>query len=351
MKRAVVAISVLAMSAPLGAQWLKYPTPGMPRTSDGKPNVTAPAPRTADGKPDLSGIWQIDGFGYAFNITGDQKPEMLPWAQTLYKERAAGYGKDGPDQNCLPPGPRAGLFSQALLKTVQTPGLLLILYEEAPTRQIFTDGRKLPTDPNPTWMGYSIGRWDGDTLVVESAGFNDKTWLDFTGHPHTEALHVTERYRRKDFGHMQLEMTFDDPKAYTKPWTIAVAVNFVPDTDLLEYVCNENERDHGHLIGKVQDEKKSETTVSREILSKYAGTYRAGPLGNFRVSVEADQLMIELPGGGGRQPTFAQSDSHFVFPAIGGVVEFVKDSQGTVTHLLLKVVEGDQRAVRVNEGR
>ena len=125
-------------------------------------------------------------------------------------------------------------------------------------------------------MGYSVGHWEGDTLVVESAGFNDRTWLDFTGHPHTEALKVTERFRRKDFGHMQLEITFNDPKAYTKPWTIAVGANFVADTELLEFVCNENEKDRGRLVGNVQDEKKTEVRVSAETLSKYVGTYRLG---------------------------------------------------------------------------
>jgi hypothetical protein len=349
MKRAIVTLFVLMTGAPLTAQWLKYQTPGIPRTADGKPNLTAPAPRTADGKPDLSGIWQMTGLGHAFDIVGDKGPEMLPWAQALYKERGDNYWKDDTDVKCLPPGPRAGLFSQDLLKIVQTPGLVVILYEKAPTRQIFTDGRELPRDPNPTWMGYSVGHWEGDTLVVTSAGFNDRTWLDFTGHPHTEALQVTERFRRKDFGHMQLEMTLDDQKTYTKPWTITVDVNFVPDTELLEYVCNENEKDHGHLVGSVQDEKKGEVRVSPETLSKYVGTYRMGPLGDFRVSVDQGQLMIELPGGGGRQSLFAQSDKDFVSPTLGGLVEFVTGPQGTITHMLLKIVEGDQRAVRVSD--
>jgi len=349
MKRALVTLFILIMGVPAAAQWLNHPTPGIPRTADGKPNLTAPAPRTADGKPDVSGTWQIDGLGYAFNILGEHGPEMLPWAQALYQQRADNYWRDDTDVKCLPPGPRAGLFSQNLLKIVQTPGLALILYEQAPTRQIFTDGRELPRDPHPTWMGYSVGHWEGETLVVESAGFNDRTWLDFTGHPHTEALQVTERFRRKDFGHMQLEMTFNDPKAFTKPWTISVDVNFVADTELLEYVCNENEKDHSRLVGTVQDEKKAEVRVSPEILSKYVGTYQMGPLGDFKVSLNQGQLMIELPGGGGRQPVFAQSDKDFVFPTVGGLIEFVTDSKGTVTHMLLKIVEGEQRATRVSD--
>src|SRR5712691_4452482 len=248
MKRAILTLFVLMMGAPLAAQWLKHPTPGIPRTADGKPNLTAPAPRTADRKPDLSGIWQMNGLGYAFDIVGDKGPEMLPWAKELYKQRGDNYWRDDTDVKCLPPGPRAGLFSQNLLKIVQTPGLVLILYEEAPTRQIFTDGRDLPRDPNPTWMGYSVGHWEGDTLVVESAGFNDRTWLDFTGHPHTEALQVTERFRRKDFGHMQRQITFDDPQTLTKPLTFSLALNYAPDTEMLETVCED--RDSPHLVGK-----------------------------------------------------------------------------------------------------
>ena len=149
---------------------------------------------------------------------------------------------------------------------------------------------------------------------------------------------------------MQLEITFNDPKAYTRPWTIAVGVNFVADTVLLEYVCNENERDRDRLVGSIQDEKKGEVRVSPDTLAKYVGTYRMGPLGDFRVSIDQGELMIELPGGGGqRAPLFAQSDKDFVFPTLGGHVEFVTGPQGTVTHMLLKIVEGDQRAVRVSD--
>ena len=197
------------------------------------------------------------------------------------------------------------------MKFVQTPGLLLVVYEDAPTRQIFLDGRELPRDPNPSWMGYSVGHWEGDTLVVDTTGFNDRTWLDLAGHPHTEALHVTERFRRPDFGHIQLQITFDDAKAYVKPWTIAVDVDFAPDTELLENVCNENEKDRSHLVGSLQDEKNDEVNVSRTILSRYAGSYSAGPLGILRVTVDGDQLAIELPGGGGRHTPIAKSEEDF----------------------------------------
>ncbi|MEP7310192.1 MAG: hypothetical protein ABJA98_32195 [Acidobacteriota bacterium] len=277
MKRSVVTLMLSLMSAPLGAQWLNHPTPGMPRTTDGTPHLTAPAPRMSDGTPDLSGIWRLNGLGYTFNIFGNHPVDMLPWAKAVYTERVASYGKGSPDTNCLPAGPRAGLFGQDPVKFVQTPGLLLVLYEDAPTRQIFLDGRALPKDPNPSWMGYSVGHWEGDTLVVDTAGFNDRTWLDLAGHPHTESLHVTERFRRVDFGRIQLQMTFDDPNAYAKSWTIPVEVTLVPDTELLENVCHENEKDRTHLVGSLQDEQHNEATVSRAILSRYIGAYGGGP--------------------------------------------------------------------------
>ena len=291
----------------------------------------------------------MDGLGYSFNIFGDQDPQMQPWAAALYRERAASYAKGSPDSNCLPTGPRAGLFSQSLTKILQTPNQIAILYEGDPTREIFLDGRELPHDPNPAWMGYSVGRWEGDTLVVNTTGYNDRTWLDLSGHPHSDALRVTERFHRTDFGHMDLQITFEDPKAYLKPWTIAVKVSYVPDTELLEYICAENEKDSHHLIGHLDDEKKSEVRVSSAVLSQYAGVYRAGPLGELRVSVADDRLLVELPGGGGRQPTFAVAENRFFFPATGATLEFVKGANGAITHMLMKVVEGDQPAMRISD--
>jgi hypothetical protein len=195
-------------------------------------------------------------------------------------------------------------------------------------------------------MGYSIGRWEGDTFVVESTGYNDKTWLDFQGRPHTEALRVTERFRRTDFGHMQLDMTFDDPKTYARPFTVHATVGFVPDDDLIENVCLENEKDRGRLVGKIADEKKTERKVAASVLSQYAGTYDVGPLGVWNVSVAGDQLAIELPDGGGKQLAFARTDTSFVLPSTGGEVTFVRDSKGGVSHFLLTIVEGDFKAER-----
>jgi hypothetical protein len=341
-----VAIAVLAAACavtPAAAQWLDVPTPGMPRTADGKPNLTAPAPRTADGKPDLSGLWSIDGLGFATNIT---TTEMLPWAQKVYKARAETYGRDDPGVRCLPDGPRAALSGLDPFRLIQTPTMVVILHEPGTTRQIFTDGRALPKDPQPTWMGYSIGRWDGDTFVVESAGFNDKTWLDFQGHPHTDALRVTERYRRTDYGHMQLAITFDDPKTYTKPFSINVAVNFLPDTDLIESVCLENEKDQQRLVGHVNDERKAGKKVSREVLARYVGTYEVEMLGTWTVSVNGDELQIELGNGGGKQTVFAVSDTLFSFPSTGGTVKFITDGKNPAKELVLTIVEGDIKGTR-----
>src|SRR5262249_27478619 len=228
MKIVVFAIILSAMTTPLAAQWVDYPTPGIPRTADGKPNLIAPAPRTADGKPDLSGIWQRMSLKYERNIAADLKPgEIQPWAEALVRQRAEDLQKDHMSVQCLPWGPSYS-NSARKAKIVQTPGLLLMLDEDLTYRQIFLDGRPLETEPNPSWMGYSVGRWEGDTLVVDSVGFNDRTWLDRDGHPHSEALRMTERYRRPDFGHMQIEITLNDPKVYGRPWTVSLSAELNP---------------------------------------------------------------------------------------------------------------------------
>jgi hypothetical protein len=333
-----IALLAMAASASVEAQWLNHPTPGTPRTADGKPDLTAPIPRTADGKPDLSGVWNINGLGYSTNITS---VAMLPWAQKVYEERGATYGHDDPAANCLPEGPRAGLAGLEPFRIVQTPYVSFFMYESSPTRQIFADGRKLPDDPTPSWMGYSVARWEGDTFVVDTTGYNERTWLDFTGHPHSDALRMTERFRRTDFGHMQLSITFEDPKAYTKPWTINVAVNLVPDTELLEYVCLENEKDRPRLVGRASDDRAASKKVSREILSRYVGVYDVALLGVWTVSLEGDELKIEMSDGGGKQGVIPHSDTVFGYPAIGGPVRFVADDKGQVTGFVVTVVEGD----------
>lgn len=243
---------LLAGAVSLQAQW-EYRAEGIPRTKDGKPNLSAPAPRTAWGAVDLSGIWQTD-VKFNTNLAADL-PEnavpMLPAGQALYRERRENQGKDDPEGFCLPPGvPRANGVPFPI-KVVQTPALIVILYETRTTfRQIFLDNHAVVKDPQPTWMGYSTGKWDGDALVVTTTGFNDKTWLDDVGHPHSEALRVTERFRRVDFGHLRVDITIDDPQAYARPWTVTEDFSIDADGELLEYVCSENNLDPPHLVGK-----------------------------------------------------------------------------------------------------
>ena len=255
--------AMIAASSPLCAQWLQYPDPAIPRTPDGKANLSAPAPKAADGKPDLSGIWLIseeqNAFGaytsHFMDLAVDLKPEeapFQPWSKALSQQRQANEHKDDPLAKCMPPGvPRINTI--APFKIVQAGQLVIVLYETTANsafRQIFTDGRPLPKDPQPTWLGYSVGAWEGDVLKVDTVGFNDRGWIDTgIGHPQTEALHVIERFRRTDFGHMEIAVTIDDPKAYTKPWTGTLKVHLLPDTELLEMTC-ENSRGTEHMVGK-----------------------------------------------------------------------------------------------------
>jgi hypothetical protein len=243
---------LLILCSTVAAQWLRVPGKGTPRTTDGKPDLTAHAQRRADGKPDIAGIWGTESPKHLVNIAVDFKPgefPIQPWAEALTKERMTGiHAGEESNANCQPQGvPRIDATPNPF-KIVQEPDLIVILYEAfGQFRQIFLDGRQLPKDSNPTWLGYSVGRWERDTLVVETTGFNGKTWLDQAGHPTTDALHVTERYHRRDFGHMDIQVTIDDAKAYTKPWTVTEPMQLLPDTDLLEFVCNENEKDLKHL--------------------------------------------------------------------------------------------------------
>jgi hypothetical protein len=254
------------------AQWVNYPDARTPRTKDGKPNLTAPA-RRLNGKPDVSGLWQAErtpereydavlGKGFTalqvdtYNITKNvlnvfwgMKPEdqpIRPEAAAIVKQRQASP-LEARHLQCLPGSIPMGLLILTF-KIIQTPQEIVILTETAdPPRQIHMDGRPLPKSPDPTWMGYSVGHWGGDTLVVDTIGLNDRAWLDGAGHPRSESMHITERYHRRDFGHMDLEITFDDPKYYTRPFTLKTGLELIPDSDLLEYVCAENEKDRAHL--------------------------------------------------------------------------------------------------------
>jgi hypothetical protein len=264
---ALAAVSSL-MSAPLQAQWLHYPTHGVPRTSDGLPDLTAPAPRTADGKSDFSGMWDIEHnrpcppggcldffIGEEFvNIGWSLKGGLpyQPWARELVRERMEQLGKDDPVSRCLPPGIVKTHTTPLLRKVIQVPGLVVVLSEmDAHYRQIFTDGRPLPADIDlPMANGFSTGKWEGDTLVVQTTGFRDGLWLDRSGSPLTDAARMTERFRRVNYGKMEIEVTVDDPKAYTAPWTVKLNSFIVLDTELIDYICLENEKDIPHMVGK-----------------------------------------------------------------------------------------------------
>ena len=236
-------VAILAlMCAPVRAQWVKVPPAAIPRTPDGKPNLSAPAPRLPGGHVDLSGIWEPDSNKYVLNVAADLKPEEVPfqpWAKALADQRATGsLSKQDPPASCLPQGvPRINAAPNPW-KIVQTPGFLVIVYEAFNWwRQVFLDGRDLSDDFTPAWFGYSTGKWDGDTLVVDTRGFNGKAWMDQLGKPTTDALHVIERFRRKDFGHMDIQITIDDTKAYTKPWTVTEEVRLLTNAELMEYIC------------------------------------------------------------------------------------------------------------------
>ena len=252
----VASLAIVWMAgAAAGAQWEPYPWKRVPRTADGKVDLKAPALRTPDGKPDLSGFWMPENpVKHLLNLAADLKPEdvpLQPWARALYNERIENNGKDHPGVRCLPSGiPEKNNIPDGL-KLVQTEDLIVLLHESRTIyRQIFTDGRPLPKDPQPTWMGYSVGKWENDTLVVETIGQNGKTWLDMRGLPGTESLRVTERYSRPTIGHIDIDVTIDDPKAYTRPWTVKLAWRLVPDTDLIESICEENNKDPAHMVGK-----------------------------------------------------------------------------------------------------
>lgn len=259
--------AVLLLCVPAPAQWLTYPTAGIPRLSNGKPNLTAPAPRAPDGHPDLSGIWAWEDnrpcpaqgcddakIGQEFlNIGWSLKGGLpyQPWAADLVRQSRAANNKDDPQSRCLPRGALRLYTDGMLKKIVQVPGMLVILSERgASYREIFTDARPLPVDPNPSWNGYSSGKWEGDTLVIHTIGFRDDLWLDAQGSPLTSAAKVTERLRRPAFGKLEVEITVDDPKAYRVPWTIKLNQPLAPDTELLDYICAENEKDVPHYTAK-----------------------------------------------------------------------------------------------------
>ena len=340
LRKITIAASLWLLPVSLCAQWLDFRTPGIPRTADGKPNLTAPTPRTPDGKPDLSGMWQPEVNPYRFAVVQDPKEESIfrPAAEALFQKRVVDFRRDDPVTNCLPSGPAEMVNN--LYRIIPSPTVIAVLYEAGMGRyrQIYIDGRKLPKDPNPTWLGYSVGHWEGDTLVVESAGFNDRSWLDRAGHPHSEKLRVTEKFRRIDFGHMQYQITYEDPETLTKPLSFSINVTYAADTDMLENVCNETDRNKVHMISTANQGVQ----LSPAVLAKYVGTYEyrdgsqavRGFMGLTQTVTLINGLLYM-----NALPLIPQSETKF--ESTGAVAQFFLDANGKVTRLVLGQTEGD----------
>jgi hypothetical protein len=322
---------LLLCAAPASAQWLDRKTPAVPRTADGKVKLTAPAPRTADGKPDFTGVWTPSGGQGALDglETLRVDPEAIkPWAREIIRQRAQDFFKSRPDFQCKPSGPEAESFEREK-RILQTPAMIAILNPNQTYRQIFLDGRTLEKDPAPMWMGYSVGRFEGDTLVVESNGFNDSTWLNNVGLPHTEKLRMTERYTRPDLGHLNVEVTFVDPDTFEKPLHFSHAMQLMTDTEMLEEVC---ESKMEFWTGNVSDLQKSAVKVSEDVLKQYVGYYEGYWRANLRkvtVTLENGVLHVTallLPGTVELIP-----QSNDLFTTTEGVTyKFVKDDTGAV---------------------
>jgi hypothetical protein len=297
MRKLPVLLVLSSLSGPLYAQWFDWQSPLVPRGADGRPNLAAPVPKTADGGVDLSGLWVPQGArGSLFDAS-----KIRGWAIDAMAAAEETFYTADPRFHCLPSGPSAypaGPSVGGIRRMVQHPDLMAVLNPDMTYRQIFMDGRELEPEPLlPTWLGYSVGRWDGDTLVVESNGYNDKTWLTREGLPHTESLRITERYTRLDYGRMTLEITYDDPGTFIEPVHATVDLVLRPaDTAMLEVICNESETGQQHYSGELSQAEQKVVEVPVETLEKYLGTYRGVWLGNMitaEVTLEDGELYLK----------------------------------------------------------
>jgi hypothetical protein len=351
MRLLLAALVVMVGTIPAEAQWLDRKTPGIPRTPDGKPNLTAPAPRGPDGKPDLTGVWE------AANVVARPDPANLqPWVLDRARQHQQEYYKARPFYQCRPSGPEAERFG-GWRRILQMPAALAILNDDLTSRVIHTDGRELEANPAPSWMGYSVGRWDGDTLVVESSGFNDKTWVSRYGISHTAALRMTERYRRRDFGHMQVEVTFTDPGAYKKPWGFTAAMELAADTEMLEAVC---EKSSDAWAGSLSQAANQAVSVPPDVLARYVGVYTGIYGGNkrtYEVSLSGGHLIAKIVGeavegglgaagleDGAERPLVPQSQT--VFEGLGLGYQFIVDDKGVATDLVVIHISGPYKYSR-----
>jgi hypothetical protein len=294
LRHIALAILLSAATAAQG-QWFDLRTPGVPRTEDGRPDLGAPAPRMADGRPDISGIWLPDSArGSLFD-----PDKIQDWARDAMLAAEINFYRDDPRFHCLPSGPGsypAGSTTGGSRRIVQQSGFIAILNPDMTYRQVFLDGRELEAEPLiPAWMGYSAARWEGDMLVIESNGFNDKTWLTREGLPHTEQLRITERYTRHDYGHMTLEVTYEDPGTFREPVQATIDLVLTPDALMLEVVCNESETGRSHYSGEITEADEQVVEVPEATLRKYVGTYRGVWLGNLitaEVVIEDGELIL-----------------------------------------------------------
>jgi hypothetical protein len=338
MRLFLAALILTVGTIPAGAQWLDRKTPGIPRRADGKPNLTAPAPRGPDGKPDLAGVWN----GPVPELLLD-RANAKPWANDVIRQREQEYWKTRPSYQCLPSGPEADRFA-GWKRIIQTPAAIAILNDDLTYRVIFMDGRELEANPAPSWMGYSVGRWDGDTLIVDSNGFNDKTWLSRYGQPHTEAVRVQERYQRRDVGHLHVEVTFTDPEAYVKPWSFTADMALAADTEMLEAVC---EQTSDRWDGTVSDATGAGVTVAPDVLARYVGVYNGMYLTNKRtieVLLSGGQLVAKITGaagvdGGEMRPLIPRSQT--MFEGVGIGYRFIVDDKGEATGIVEIHISGD----------
>jgi len=329
--KAMSFVLLVLCAAPASAQWLDRTTPGLPRTADGKVKLTAPAPRTADGNPDFTGVWTPAGGQGALDGLEALRVEpdaIKPWARDVIRERAQDFFKSRPDFQCRPSGPEAESFEREK-RILQTPAMIAILNSNQTYRQIFLDGRTLEKDPAPMWMGYSVGRFDGETLIVESNGFNDSTWLNNVGLPHTEKLRVTERYKRPDLGHLNVDVTFTDPDTFDTPLQFSFAMQLMTDTEMVEEVC---ESKMEFWTGNLSDLQKSAVVVPADALKEYVGYYEGYWRANLRkvtVTLEGGVLPVTgllLPGTVELIP-----ETNDLFTTTEGVsYKFVKDDKGAV---------------------
>ena len=336
---------VVTAASTIEAQWIKMTTPGIPRLADGKPNLDAPAPRTADGKPDFSGLWKNDGGDrYYNNITVDlHTSDVAPSAHALFVKRSLEFGKDSMETQCLPLGPAYMTTRYRDMRIVQTPTVIMIAFDDGMHREIWMDGRSLEKDPNPTWMGYSVGRWDGDTLVVESNGYTERSWLDFGGHPHTEDLRITERYTRKNVGRIDVQVTMVDSKIYAKPISFSMPVKLLADTEMIEGFCENH-----HASRERMKSTRAATLVQLPIstLSRYTGTYDTieddGTKHVVTVALDGADLWFNYDNKG-KEILLALSSTRFSWS--GTIVEFAPIVTGGM-NMSLQYVEGLERGTR-----